>query len=218
MDSIIWFGFGEISWSNQWNTNVFGHLKKRKARILSRIDGIQRALRLEPNRFLNQFEVALVEEFNTLLDQEAICRHQKSRIKWLQAGDRNTKFFHLSTIIRRRRNKIERLKNEHGEWVEEASAIKDLVVSIDSIDLNHLNKSIDIMDVKESLFSIGSLKALGVDGFPAPFYQNHWSICDNEIVDLIRKAMEDCTVPTRLNDALIMLIPKVDSPSIYDAI
>lgn len=69
-----------------------------------------------------------MEEFNTLLDQEAICRHQKSRIKWLQAGDRNTKFFHLSTIIRRRRNKIERLKNEHGEWVEEASAIKDLVV------------------------------------------------------------------------------------------
>ncbi|BFG33690.1 hypothetical protein CerSpe_199640 [Prunus speciosa] len=234
--SVVAKSRGLIEPLKQWNTNVFGHLKKRKANLLARIDGIQKTLCLGPNRFLNKLEVSLVEEFNMLLDQEAIFWHQKSRIKWIQEGDRNTNFFHLSTIIRRRRNKIERLKNEHGEWVEEASGIKALVVryfsslfsqphvlhtnwdipnlfpSIDSVDLSMLHKNIDIVDVKESLFNIGSLKAPGVDGFPAAFYQNHWNIWADEIVDMIRKAMNDCTVPTGLNDTVITLIPKVDSP------
>lgn len=38
-------------------------------------------------------------------------------MKWLREGDRNTTFFHQSTISRRRRNKIVRLRDDEGEWV-----------------------------------------------------------------------------------------------------
>lgn len=41
-----------------------------------------------------------------------------SRVNWLQAGDRNTSFFHASTIRRRKRNKVVKVRNEAGEWVE----------------------------------------------------------------------------------------------------
>lgn len=43
---------------------------------------------------------------------------QRARVKWLNEGDRNTKFFHATTIQRRGRNRIQRIKDGRGEWVE----------------------------------------------------------------------------------------------------
>ena len=97
-----------------WNKDVFGHLRQKKARVLARLSGIQRALCKGPNSFLSTLEVQLHDEFNSILDQEALFWHQKSRLKWLQEGDRNTKFFHLTTIIRQRKNRIEWLKDDEG--------------------------------------------------------------------------------------------------------
>lgn len=37
---------------------------------------------------------------------------------WLTTPDLNTKFFHLSTIVRRRRNTIDALCDSHGNWME----------------------------------------------------------------------------------------------------
>ncbi|CAL2229041.1 unnamed protein product [Prunus armeniaca] len=112
-----------------WNVNVFGHLKKRKACLLARLNGIQKDLCRGSNTFLSKLEISLIEEYNCVLEQEAMLWKQKSRLQWLQEGDRNTKFFHLTTIIRRRRNKIERLKNNEGVWVEEAQDIKGLAMA-----------------------------------------------------------------------------------------
>lgn len=53
-----------------------------------------------------------------------------NRSPWLQGGDRNTKFFHISTLLRRRRNKIERLKTSDGIWVNDKEAINNLAVSL----------------------------------------------------------------------------------------
>lgn len=54
---------------------------------------------------------------------------QKSRNDWLKSGDGNKKFFHTSILVRRRRNKIEALMNDQGEWVEERMKFKGLAVS-----------------------------------------------------------------------------------------
>ncbi|KAI9110475.1 hypothetical protein K1719_018341 [Acacia pycnantha] len=48
---------------------------------------------------------------------------QRSRVSWLTCGDKNTKFFHNVVIQRRLRNKILRLKNDSGEWMEERGDI-----------------------------------------------------------------------------------------------
>ncbi|XP_034211169.1 uncharacterized protein LOC117624139 [Prunus dulcis] len=219
-----------------WNLVVFGHLKQRKARLLARLIGIQRVLCHRPNRFLTHLEESLSNEYNIILDQEALFWQQKSRVKWLQEGDRNTKFFHISTIVRRRRNKIEKLMNNVGVWVEEAIELKDLAVdyfmglfcanqpdnanlpmpklfpSLREDELNPLVASIDINEVKESLFNIGSLKTPGVDGFPACFYQNQWQLCGNDIFNLVTEAFKECRIPEGLNATLVTLIPKIDNP------
>ncbi|CAN1836517.1 hypothetical protein LINPERHAP1_LOCUS34801 [Linum perenne] len=42
---------------------------------------------------------------------------QKANVRWLNEGDRNTSFFHATTIYRRQRNQISRLQDHNGEWI-----------------------------------------------------------------------------------------------------
>ena len=56
--------------------------------------------------------------------QEEILWRQKSCIRWLKEGERNTKFFHRSTIQRRMHNNIPFIKNTEGEKVEEHEEIE----------------------------------------------------------------------------------------------
>ena len=44
-------------------------------------------------------------------------------------GDRNTAFYHMTTVIRRKRNKILNLKNGQGEWINDLAIVKDFVRS-----------------------------------------------------------------------------------------
>ena len=51
--------------------------------------------------------------------REDIKWKQKSRELWLKEGDHNSKFFHASTIIRRRKNNIAEIKLENGNYIYE---------------------------------------------------------------------------------------------------
>lgn len=53
---------------------------------------------------------------------------QKSRMDAIRDGHRNTKYVHLSTIIRRRRNRIRSLQIAAGEWVFCQKETKQLVL------------------------------------------------------------------------------------------
>lgn len=52
---------------------------------------------------------------------------QRSRSKWLANGDRNTEYYHMKMVTRRRMNKITMLKDNHGTWVEDETGLKRLV-------------------------------------------------------------------------------------------
>lgn len=53
---------------------------------------------------------------------------QKSRLEAIKDGDKNTKFFHLATVIRRHRNKVDMLQDINGQWVIDPSILKGIVV------------------------------------------------------------------------------------------
>lgn len=54
-------------------------------------------------------------EYSNLLKLEETLWKQISGIQWIE-GDSNTNFFHISTTIRRRQNKILALKDTSGSW------------------------------------------------------------------------------------------------------
>lgn len=78
---------------------------------------------------LQMLEIDLLREYNQILEQEETFWAQKSRVQWLQQGEKNTRFFHLSTICRRRRNRISILRDDDGEWVTENAPLQALVLN-----------------------------------------------------------------------------------------
>lgn len=99
-----------------WNRSTFGNIFKRKKRNQMRLEGVTRALEVKMTFGLLRLDEKLKKERSEVLLQEELLWLQKSRANWLRFGDKNMRFFHTSTMIQRRRNKVEALKNELGEW------------------------------------------------------------------------------------------------------
>lgn len=71
-------------------------------------------------------ELELTQEFNQVLKQEEDFWKLKSRVNWLNEGDSNTRFFHTTTLNRRRRNQIIALENNNGTWVYDLPSLIEL--------------------------------------------------------------------------------------------
>nr|GMC91161.1 LINE-type retrotransposon LIb DNA [Ipomoea batatas] len=66
---------------------------------------------------LHVLERKLIEELNEVLKQKEVLWFQKSRREWILDGDKNTAFYHRSTLIRRNRARICMLKiNGMASW------------------------------------------------------------------------------------------------------
>ena len=108
----------------KWNKQVFGNCQVRINRLMQSIMEVQKRHLSEEN---SRTEEALQSKLTEWLTRSEILWKQKSRELWLKEGDRNTKFFHLSTIIRRRRNNIDAIKSEEGLWVTSSNQISSIL-------------------------------------------------------------------------------------------
>jgi hypothetical protein len=91
----------------QWNFTHFGNIQGAIKQITADIDLIQSA----PSSLANlDLENSLKLNLQEQLIREENLWQQKSRELWLTCKDLNTKFFHASTINRRRFNSVSMLK------------------------------------------------------------------------------------------------------------
>lgn len=103
---------------------IFGDIFQRKKRLLKRLNGIAHAMADAPNEYLCGLENTLLQEYTLVLEQEEQYWRQKSRIQWFKHGDKNSKFFHLPTMTRRCRNKVEGLFDADGCWRTDESVTR----------------------------------------------------------------------------------------------
>ena len=104
-----------------WNKSVFGQTKARISAIEEKIKVLQE---LPPSEENIKMEAALNLELNEWLEREELKWKQKSRELWLKEGDQNSKFFHLSTLVRRRCNSIVEIKLDNAEWIHSRDEIE----------------------------------------------------------------------------------------------
>ena len=66
--------------------------------------------------------------------------------------------------------------------------------------------------IKEAVFSIHADKAPGPDGFAAGFFHTNWGAIGNDIVAEIQDFFSSDSLPPKINETHIRLIPKIHSP------
>ncbi|MCH79274.1 putative non-LTR retroelement reverse transcriptase [Trifolium medium] len=202
-----------------------------------RIDGIQRKLQTERrNKFLFRLEKELQDELAHILKTEELMWFQRSRAKWLVDGDRNTRYYHLKAITRRRYNKINMLRDTQGNWIENVDALKQMANDYYKVlfsangsvvnwyqtavtfprlhedDLQVIRGDITNAEVKEAVFNMSPWKAPGLDGFPAGFYQKSWDIVGQSVCEFVKRVWSNPFGVRDINCTDICLIPKVDQP------
>ncbi|KAL7185375.1 hypothetical protein ACSBR2_027336 [Camellia fascicularis] len=112
-----------------WNKLSFGNIFHRKKHISSCILGVQKSLETHPSPFLFNLEKSLVKDFNDILKLEEEFWAPKSRINFVLDGDKNTKFFHQSTLTCCRRNKILAIRDSNNNWIFDEPSIKTSFIS-----------------------------------------------------------------------------------------
>jgi len=77
----------------------------------------------------------------------------------------------------------------------------------------HLISIPDMSEVKATLFSIGSSKTLGPDGFGAGFFKHYWDVVKNDFFNCIVEFFKRGKLLRQINHTYLALIPKRDNPS-----
>lgn len=162
---------------------------RKKRWILGGIEGVQRAQANQFSHNLQCLEKDLVTDFNNILAQEEMLWFQKSWAKWIVQGERNTRFYHLSTIIRRRKSKVTFLKNDNND--EDISNLVQIYYvdlfrnrgtsipinqmvpfqsQLTNVDNDNLCLPVSNAEIWSSIKNIQPYKAPGPDGLQAIFY------------------------------------------------
>lgn len=106
-----------------FNRDTFGNIFRNKRRVETGIRGIHNILDSHLFSDLIQLEKTLQREYSSILAQEELLWYQKSRENWVRFGNKNTKFFHAQTVVRRRRNKVVGLDLQ-GIWCYDEHILK----------------------------------------------------------------------------------------------
>ena len=177
-------------------------------------------------------------ELDLVLTQEEELWALKSRINWMIFGDRNTSFYHLSTIVRRKRNKILAIKNSVGDWLTDEMEVMDYIRKsfIELYTTSHnqsnwnsalpskwqpalteeehgsLEKELNDEEIKATLWSLIASKAPRSDGLHVGFFYQFWLLVGGSVKDEVKRIFGEKRIPDYLNKTLITLIPKILRP------
>lgn len=156
-----------------------------------------------PNSFLINLEKKLRDDYLLILNQEAQLWSMKSRYNWAIHGDRSTAFFHTSTLVRRKRNRIHCIKTHLEEWIHDEEVVVEIIregflklfctekTSAPKVDwsiprwptflfeesIRKLNLPVTYLEIKVALWSIKPFKAPDPDGLHAEFFPKFLAVC-----------------------------------------
>jgi hypothetical protein len=218
----------------KWNREVFGHCLHRIDSLMLQIQQIQQNEATEEN---HRNEACLQYELSEWLLRNEILWRQKSRETWLREGDKNSKYFHLSTIIRRRRNKIDTIKSDLGEWITDRKEIRkhflthftsqfceeevDFPTNLEELIPNSISDSENEelcriptpQEIKKTLFDMSAQKSPGPDGLPVLFYKKYWGTVGNDVIRAVTNFFISGRLLREVNNTFLVLIPKVQNPT-----
>ncbi|KAL0297913.1 UNVERIFIED_CONTAM: hypothetical protein Scaly_3079300 [Sesamum calycinum] len=171
----------------QWNRDIFGNVFSLVDQSKAAANEAEKQFDRHPSKAnlinLNRQNAALVHALNF----ESEFWRQKSNCKWLEAGERNTKFFHSSVKKKRLKSRISRVMDNQQE-ITDSAQIKELVV-------HFFGNSI-----------------AEPDGFSSALFQACWDTIAEDVFAAVTDFFRGTPMPRSFTATSISLIPKNDSP------
>uniref|UniRef100_A0A2N9G614 Uncharacterized protein n=1 Tax=Fagus sylvatica TaxID=28930 RepID=A0A2N9G614_FAGSY len=224
----------------KWNVNEFGNIHFKHQKLLHSLHELES---LGERRVLSEVEknerLRLISDLETTLYLEEICWRQKSRVKWLKEGDKNTKYFHTVANSHRRRNSIRQL-SINGVLSTDQEAIKAEIsgfyrqlyieettcrplldgLSFSSIspeEASWLERPFEEEEICQVVRNMNGDKAPGPDGFPMAFYHACWSIMKGDVLAVFAEFYEYGSFVRSINATFLSLIlKKVNAVEVKD--
>ncbi|KAL5775011.1 hypothetical protein ACOSP7_012568 [Xanthoceras sorbifolium] len=177
-------------------------------------------------------------ELESLLSKEELYWKQRSRVDWLLAGDKNSKFFFRRATARKKKNQISSLLDSRGVRRESEQGMSSVVLDYfsdlfrsiqpSSSDLSaassfleskvnaqmagRLGEAFTRAEVRSAVFEMGPNKAPGPDGFHALFFQKFWNVVGEDVSSVCLKVLNGGCSIEEFNTTNVVLIPKVKNP------
>ena len=215
---------------SRWKKSNPSNNKKLIEELKRRLDQVQN------DDTISEEELKLKWKLCEAYREEELFWKQKSRALWLTEGDRNTKFFHAKTKQLRTRNRITKLLDSMGNWIETEEGIEHLateyfhnlftsstpedceeafrfITASVTEDMNTLlTRAPSEEEIKEAVFAINPEKAPGPDGMTSLFFQKFWKVIGKDIIKTVQEFFASGEMDPRLNETNICLIPKTERP------
>jgi hypothetical protein len=103
-----------------WAKNLSGKYKREKERLLNIIDSLDIKAETMLLSIVEPDELKQANhKLNKLRREEEIKWAQRTKVKYIQEGGENTKYFHLIANGKHRKNKIYQLEQEEGTMIVE---------------------------------------------------------------------------------------------------
>ena len=188
----------------------FGEVTSRLVDLRKELLVIQSACDADPDNPLLLEDLAhLMLAFQRAKEDEEVFYKQRAKVKWLNEGDGNTRFFHHAVRERRATNFISSICDSDGlfhygdevpqtfiDYFQGVLGTEDPCVTpmMDQALFDRrltLHESLEIVrpftndEIKCALFSIGKDKASGSDGFSSLFFKRAWPIIGNDFLTAI---------------------------------
>jgi hypothetical protein len=203
--------------------------------VILRFDEAMETRQLSPDeRKLRSF---LKGRCLALASLERVRLRQRARIRDLQEGDANTKYFHMKANSRRRRNLIPVLRSgervaasisdklalahDHFQNIMGSVPTRGRLLNLGRLNLRHLSADdaraleapFSREEVKQVIMDMPSDKAPGPDGFSGIFFKLCWNtIADDLMLALNHISLGHCQSFGSMNSSMMILIPKNEDP------
>jgi hypothetical protein len=213
---------------SQWRDNAqepkFGTITRMKAQLAD----LQDQEEVGNNESISR----LKHDIQVQLGKEDLWWRQRAKVDWY--GDRNTQYFHACVQSQRKKNRIERILDERGQWWESSDGVGKAFINyftnlftagregdlgqclqhIEGRVMESMNailvEEFKIKEISYALNQMVPIKAPRPDGLNANFFQQNWAILGEEVCKGVLDILNFGFMPPDLNLTSIALIPKTN--------
>ena len=196
----------------------------------------------EENLPLQQEEDDLYVSTKNELEDQLMMRTQgvmfRSKAKWYEEGERNTKYFYALEKARYNAKTCHKLVTDKGEEItdpklileEQRNFYRELYSEDEMVKFTLSNNSdivvpeeirlqqeiqITTTDLEEAIKAMNNNKTSGEDGLPVDFYKCFWTKLRTAFLDMVLAVYEKGVLHTTARQGVLNLIPKANKDTRY---